>query len=970
MDRLDRMTPERWKRIETLYYAANALSPDERAALLATACSDDDSLRREVEALLSEPMADDGFLAPAALAKAAAQLVSDLAPEANVGRTIGGYVLQQLLGAGGMGVVYRARDTKLERDVAIKILPRAFTSNPDRLTRFEREARMLAAVNHPNICAIYGLEETEGIRYLVLELVDGRTLADVVQHGLSVSERESSTVKSGNRGGLEIPDTLLIGRQIVDALEAAHERGIVHRDLKPANIKITPAGVVKVLDFGLAKATDDLPPPAGGTRDGLILGTAGYMSPEQARGKVVDKRGDIWAFGCILYEMLTGRLAFRGETDSDIIGKILEREPDWSALPAATPSAIRRLLLRCLAKDPKQRLRDIGDVRIEMDRIDDVLPGMSNDVAPGPAARTGKWLPWIAVAIVAVVVAVFEARRPVPLLENPLANAQFSRVTNWEGEESHAQISPDGKWVAFFSDLAGQMDLWLNQLGTGQFRNVTEGVSPPPVTAGIMRRVGFSGDSSQVWFEIPREGGYRLMPLIGGSSRPFLGQGDATPSWSTDDARVAYFNTADGDPLFVADRSGADARRILVNQGEKGDRFFAHGMHTHNPVWSSDNQWIYVVHGSDPTDDMDLWRVRPTGGSPQQMTNQHADVNYVAPLDARTLLYVARAKDRSGPWLWALDVERKLAHRVTTGLEQYTTVSASRDGRRVVATVANPTATLWQVPLLDRLAEDGDVQPYPVPSARAFAPRFGGTLLFYLSARGAGDGLWRFHDGQTSEVWKGSDAPLSEPPAVSPDGHQVAVVVRQGAKRHLTIMSAEGTNVRTAAASIDIQGAAGHGTADWSPDGKWIVAGGSDAQGPGLFKVPVDGGAPVRLTTGPAINPVWSPDGSLIVYAGVLIGGQVPILAIRPDGTTVELPDVQALLGGSYRFLRNGTGLVYLTQRQQFWLLNFSTRTTRQLTRLSNHGTMRTFDITPDGKQIVFDRTRQNSDVVLIELPK
>src|SRR5262245_30081662 len=200
-----------------------------------------------------------------------------------------------------MGVVYIARDTKLERDVAIKILPQAFTSNPDRLTRFEREARMLAAVNHPNICAIYGLEETDGIRYLVLELVDGQTLADIGQRD----------VKHGSRSGLAIPDALPIGRQIVDALEAAHERGIVHRDLKPANIKITSAGVVKVLDFGLAKVTDDAPPPAGGTRDGLILGTPAYMSPEQARGKVVDKRADIWAFGCILFEMLTGRLAFR-----------------------------------------------------------------------------------------------------------------------------------------------------------------------------------------------------------------------------------------------------------------------------------------------------------------------------------------------------------------------------------------------------------------------------------------------------------------------------------------------------------------------------------------------------------------------------------------------------------------------------------------------------------------------------------
>ena len=346
---LDRMMPERWKRIETLYHAASALSPDERGALLATACPDDDSLRREVEALLNEPMADDGFLAPRALAKAAAQLVSDLAPEANVGRTMGSYVLQRLLGVGGMGVVYAARDTKLERDVAIKILPHAFTTKPDRLVRFEREARMLAAVNHPNICAIHGLEETDGIRYLVLELVDGQTLADVVQRD----------VESGSGGGLDIPYALLIGRQIVDALEAAHERGIVHRDLKPANIKITSAGVVKVLDFGLAKVTDDAPPPAGGTRDGLILGTAAYMSPEQARGRW-STSADIWAFGCILYEMLTGRLAFRAKPIQTSSARFSSASP-MVGPPCGNARAVRRLLLRCLAKDPRQRLRDVGD---------------------------------------------------------------------------------------------------------------------------------------------------------------------------------------------------------------------------------------------------------------------------------------------------------------------------------------------------------------------------------------------------------------------------------------------------------------------------------------------------------------------------------------------------------------------------------------------------------------------------------
>ena len=416
---------------------------------------------------------------------------------------------------------------------------------------------------------------------------------------------------------------------------------------------------------------------------------------------------------------------------------------------------------------------------------------------------------------------------------------------------------------------------------------------------------------------------------------------------------------------MIADRTGADARQILAPGALKNN----------NPVWSPDGQWIYFVRGAEPQDemDMDVWRVRPSGGSPERLTEQHAAVNFLAPLDTRTLLYVARAEDWSGPWLWALDVERKVARRVPSGVDQYTSVSASRDGRRVVATVANPSASLWRVPLLDRLADDRDAQPYPlpVPTGRALAPRFGGTSLFYLSARGTGDGLWKVQDGQASEVWRDADARCSSRPLVSPDGRRVVVVVRHAGKRHLSIMSADGTNARTLAPSIDIEGAAGQGAADWSPDGTWIVTGGRDAQGPALFKIPVDGGVPVRLVEGKWVNPVWSPDGNLIVYAGRSIVGQVELLGVRPDGAPVELPHVLARPGG-YRFLPNGSGLVYLPRIQglDFWLLDFATKKSRPLTRLSNQGALRTFDITPDGKYIVFDRSRQNSDIVLIELPK
>jgi serine/threonine protein kinase len=289
-----------------------------------------------------------------------------------IGHRLGVYQIESLLGAGGMGEVYRARDTRLGRDVAIKIVPEAFVADRERLARFEREARLLASLNHPNIAQIYGLEGQEGREgqerpnapFIVMELVAGDTLADRIHHPDPRGER------------LSIAESLKIARQIIDALETAHERGLVHRDLKPANIKITPDGAVKVLDFGLSKAetevkTSDLTNSptitSDHTRTGMILGTAAYMSPEQARGKVVDKRADIWAFGCVLYEMLTPRLAFPGETVSDTIGAILHKEPDWGALPADLAPRIHELLKRCLQKDARLRLRDIGDARYELD---------------------------------------------------------------------------------------------------------------------------------------------------------------------------------------------------------------------------------------------------------------------------------------------------------------------------------------------------------------------------------------------------------------------------------------------------------------------------------------------------------------------------------------------------------------------------------------------------------------------------
>ena len=375
---------------------------------------------------------------------------------------------------------------------------------------------------------------------------------------------------------------------------------------------------------------------------------------------------------------------------------------------------------------------------------------------------------------------------------------------------------------------------------------------------------------------------------------------------------------------------------------------------------------------------MSLWRVRPTrdAPAPEPLTDREF-VTSLAPLDPRTVLYTARDSVGAGPWLWALDTETRTSHRVSLGPEQYTSIAASADGRRLVASVARPRAELLTMPIMSRLTTVDDVQPYGVPGVRALAPRIRGQALFYLSGQGTGDGLWRLQDKQATEIWRGSRGALLEPASVSPDGLQVAVVLRQGGKRTLTLERVDGSQPRAIGESIDVVG-----TSDWSPDGQWVVVGGVDRQQvPGLFKIPVDGGEPVRLTKEEAFDPVWSPAEDLIVYAGANVGAQAPLLAVRPDGTPVELPPVQTVastITGRLRFLPpNGRGVVFLKGGRggqlDFWLLDLTDGKTRQLTEITwptSQGKIRTFDITPDGKQIIFDRLSDNSDIVLIDLPQ
>jgi Tol biopolymer transport system component len=861
---------------------------------------------------------------------------------------LGPYEIVAPLGAGGMGEVYRAHDTRLGRDVAIKVLPEALADDADRLRRFEQEARTIAALNHPNILGIHDICVHDGAPFLVSEFLDGQTLREKLVSG-----------------PLPVRRAIEYAMGIAEGLAAAHEKGIVHRDLKPENVFVTRDGRIKVLDFGLAKlvrpeenneTAATLKSPA--TLPGMVMGTVGYMSPEQVRGEPIDPRSDIFSFGAVLYEMLTGKRAFKRETSAETMTAILREEPPalndtgWQG-----PMEAQRIVSRCLEKDVARRFQSASDLAFAIESLSGTSTGApAAKGVPQPKKRR-VWLPWVIAAVVLMGTAVWEMVRPAAAPANPLEKAHFTRVTDLDSEQ--AAISPDGRFVAFISDHDGPFDVWLTQVGTGRVSNLTQGKAGP--FPGTLRGVGFSGDGSEIWLGGGDVGlRLRLMPLTGGAPRNFLGEEAANLAWSPDGERIVYHNFGDGDPMFVADRTGANSRKIFGDQPV---------FHNHFPTWSPEGRWIYFVHGTPATKEMELWRIDPDGGHAERLTQRNTDIAYPTLVGNRTVFYVAHDEDGSGPWLWAFDLKRRESRRASVGLEQYTSVQASADGRKLVATISNPVAGLWSVPILDRVAEEHDVKPFTVPNVRALAPRFGGSSLFYLSSLGAGDGLWRFRDGQTTEIWKGGDGALLETPAVSLDGLRVAIVLRRNGKPQLHVLSSDGAELQPIADGIDVQG-----SSCWSPDGKWIVTGGSEATGPGLFKIPLDGGSPVRLVAGQALNPVWSPDGSLIVFAGTNEASFAPLLAVRPDGSSVKLPEISVRrLGERVRFLPDGKGLIFmrgLIASQDFWLLDLASMKSRPLTRLQNRAAMRTFDVTSDGKQIVFDRSRENSQVVMIDLPR
>ena len=862
------MTDERWPRVKALFQAAVERPPEERDAFLAAATGDDAALRRDVESLLASDSSGVNFLdrLPVASESVVVNGLATLATSRTVlaaGLRVGSYEVVAPLGAGAMGEVYSARDTKLNRIVALKVLPERFALDPDRSARFKREAQLLATLNHPSIGAIYGLEESNpstgsgaAVQALVLELVDGPTLADRIAFG-----------------PMSLEESLTIARQIAEALEAAHEKGIIHRDLKPANIKVAHSGMVKVLDFGLAKVWDGAPQSdfsasakltATDLGERAVMGTPAYMSPEQARGQSLDRRTDIWSFGCVLYEMLTGRAAFDADTISDTLAAILEHEPDSTLLPADTPLPIRRLLRRCLEKDRKRRLDSASAARLE---IDDAIASPATETLVRAATPSRRVTPaavatLVGITAVAALVAWIQIR-PAPAV--PVVPARFAIASapglplNVSGLDRDLALSPDGRRLVY---RAGGS----NTAGSPLIVRAIDQLDARPV-ADVSNAYGpfFSPDSRWIGFF----------------------ENEELKKVSIDGGPVITLCRFSGSPLGAS--------------------------------WGDDNTITFATNA--PSNG--LWHVSADGGEPTMLTAadpaQHEGTYSfpsVLPLGRGVLFTIATASqaDRS---IAVLDLKTGQRRTLIRGGSDAQYVES---GHLIFAAAGALRAVRFDPARLEVLGDPVTVvdQMMMKPTgAGNYAVSRAGTLA-YISA-----GLSE-QASPRALVWvdrKGHEEPIGAPlraygtPRLSPDGTRVAAEIygqSNGQSTDLWIWEFARETLRRL--TFD---ASGNGMSVWTPDGREIIFESRSTGTVSVYKQAADGSGTIERVSTTAI-PQWptsiTPDGTWVAGFDLPPKAKVANVVFLPltgaGVTTSELGEAR-FPGAMAAFSPNGRYIAY-----------------------------------------------------------
>jgi eukaryotic-like serine/threonine-protein kinase len=958
------MSTDRWAAIERIFHEALEQAPEARAAFLDDSCGGDDELRREVEALLKETT-NTGFLEQPAI-----RIAADLAKESGstnlTGQRIGVYQFQGLLGRGGMGEVYRARDTRLDRDVAVKVLPRAVTADADRLARFEREARVLASLNHPHIGMIHGLEESSGVRALVLELIEGDTLADRIA-----------------RGPIPVKQALAWARQIADALDAAHEKGIVHRDLKPANVKITPNDVVKVLDFGLARTytdqSDQTRSPTITSDGGVILGTAAYMSPEQARGQAVGKRADIWAFGCVLYEMLTGRLAFDAASVSETLAAVLNNEPDWSAIPPRVPSSVTTLLQRCLEKDVKQRRRDIGDVRAE---IDDILAqpisGSGRISTVRPAARRPPMTWWLlaagAVALAALAGGLAGRRwTAVPPEAAPVAFSPFKQLTDFVGMEEMPAVSPNGNEVAFVFPENRRRQIWRRVLAEGAPLQITtddidhEHPRWDPESTKIVYYTSPAkeGESGYLW-EISALGGtrpHRIAMAITGADI-----------------------SRDGKQLATFQRTG-ERNVVLAILNRQGETIRTHkvpsAIEFGPPRWAPDDQHIAFV-ANEGNINTALYTIPAAGGEPREVVRVPVMLGMAWLPDGSGLVYASSLGSTllypPVTNLFRISLDGRGNQEITRGDVSYAHPDVGRTGQ-IFASRVRRQSDIWGFPVAGSPADNvRRAVRVTQQTAHVQTPTVSpdGKELAYLSDVGGHANIWVKNadgTGTPRQITTEADPtivigiPLWSP---AEKGHLVYITLQEKARSHLLIDPAVAGGSR----KLTDGGTA----AAWSADGRSLYYQKySPGSGSCVYKTAVNGTAGEEKVRCGAALPMPSKDEKTLFFSP---GGPEHANEIHraspPAGESTRLirylPEQMpfyptgSVLSPDNRWIATPIKDGHTTN---IWIASTADGAKRQITDFGRRATLiaRQVAWAPDGKFIYAAVAENDADIVLVPSP-
>jgi serine/threonine protein kinase/Tol biopolymer transport system component len=878
------MTNDRWQKVKEIFQAALERPPDERSAFVSAACGADDNLRREVESLISSDGRSGTFLDAPAYAGASQTIVngvSDLKPK----QMAGPYEVVSFISRGGMGEVYLAQDRRLNRKVALKLLPAAFTQNDERLRRFEQEARSASALNHPNIITIYEILESGPNHIIATEFVEGETLRQRL-----------------SRSQLTLIESLNIAIQIADALSAAHKVGIIHRDIKPENIMMRPDGYVKILDFGLAKLAP-MPTAASAeeavtkqvrTGSGVIMGTAGYMSPEQARGKEVDTRSDVFSLGAVIYEMIAGARPFEGETPSDTLAAILKTEPPpISELMPEAPPELVRIVHKSLRKDREERYQVIKDLLLDLRALKQELEFQekigSRTATPAidrasrsavPAASTGEVRSALStitdsltieikrhrlatalsavvllVALAAVGYGLYRYFRRAPVY---FQTTKVTRLTN-SGKVIDATLTPDGRYVVYTLSDARQQSIWIRQVSTANDKLVV-----PPADVGVFG-ITVSRDNNDLYYVIKQrldKGTLYRIPLLGGTPMRVTEWLDSPVTFSPDSKRMAFVRgsfPAEGESALIVANIDGTGEQVLSKR--KRPQAFAPIFFT-GPSWSYDGELISATV-ADVTGPSRVIAVRVRDGKETDLTpSGQPFIGRTAWLPDMSGLLIIGGNSAADSQVWFLSYPQGTLRAVTNDLEQHRDIGLSEKADKFVTVVHSGLINVFVAP--DGAAEKASQLPvgnlsFYGSSGNTVAWTPEGRIVFGSNESSAVD-LWIMDADGNNRKQLTSNAGRNVGPVVSSDGRYVVFTSNRSGANAIWRIDLDGRN------PIRLSQGKGEGAPTISPDGKWVLYSTFGTAKPTVWKVSIDGGSPVELVSRVSLVPMISPDGKFVAY--------------------------------------------------------------------------------------------------------